>query len=472
MSYYMAFFGSIFGWSEPVLHIAFFLPAILLILGTYRLATFFSAQPLDAALITLFTPVVLISSTTLMCDILMLCFWVWGTYYWITGIRTRNFKQLSIAALLIACSALTKYFGMNLILLLIVWTIAERKRFETSIFFLIIPAIILALYHWYTTMLYGKGLLLDAVTYVSAWNPVIDKSSFTNLLIGIAFTGGCFFTILFFTHRFFNKMTWILNAIFGVIFLLTVLNLNSIGAAKISANGEIRWSYILQFSVCAIIGFNILILTIRDYYQHRDSLSLFLLLWIAGTFIFGVIINWSINGRTLLPMAPALGILIARERASKNKSATRFVPFILSGIMSLVVTYTDYSFANTVREDVSTIVGRYQFSSSSIQFQGHWGFQYYMESLGYKALDIKHPSVSKGDIITYPMNNTNLFRLPEPATEFVDSLTTHSHTWITCMNLRAGAGFYSDSFGPLPFVVGAIPSERYNIHIVRAASLP
>jgi hypothetical protein len=319
-----------------------------------------------------------------MCDILMLAFWMWGTYYWITGIQKRNFIQLSIAALLVACSALTKYFGMNLILLLIVWTIAERKRFEALIFFLLIPVIFLILYNWYTAILYGKGLLLDAVTYVSAWDPETDKSSFTNFLIGIAFTGGCFFTVLFFAHRFYNKMIWILNTIFSTIILFTILNLNYIGAAEISTNGELQWSYIIQFSVCAFAGFNILILTIKDYYQHRNSLSLFLLLWIAGTFIFAVIINWSINGRSLLPMAPALGILIARRRASKNKSVTQFVPFIISGIMSLIITYADYSFANAVREDASTIVDRYRSVSSSIQFEGHWGFQYYMESLGCK----------------------------------------------------------------------------------------
>ncbi|HEV2728962.1 MAG TPA: hypothetical protein VGV15_02930, partial [Terriglobales bacterium] len=37
-SYYMALVGSIAGWSERALHIAFLLPTLALVLGTYRLA--------------------------------------------------------------------------------------------------------------------------------------------------------------------------------------------------------------------------------------------------------------------------------------------------------------------------------------------------------------------------------------------------------------------------------------------------
>src|ERR1019366_6512114 len=77
-SYYIAFAAAILGWSEVALHAAFLLPAIAAVLGTYRLAQKFCSRPVLAALATLFTPVFLISSSTVMCDVMMVAVLVWG----------------------------------------------------------------------------------------------------------------------------------------------------------------------------------------------------------------------------------------------------------------------------------------------------------------------------------------------------------------------------------------------------------
>jgi len=74
--YFLAVAAGILGWSEVAMHAAFLLPALAVILGTYRLAARFCRQPIVAALATLFTPVFLVSSSTVMCDVLMLAFWV------------------------------------------------------------------------------------------------------------------------------------------------------------------------------------------------------------------------------------------------------------------------------------------------------------------------------------------------------------------------------------------------------------
>src|SRR5689334_12922379 len=47
--YYAAGVGAVFGWGEPVMHLAFFLPALAALWGTYRLAELFGGEPLLAA---------------------------------------------------------------------------------------------------------------------------------------------------------------------------------------------------------------------------------------------------------------------------------------------------------------------------------------------------------------------------------------------------------------------------------------
>ena len=91
-SYYIAAIGSIFGWSEMSLHAAFLFWATMSILGTFALAQRFceverrapaspasqeirppdkraNAAPFQAALFTLFTPIFLVSATSVMCPL-------------------------------------------------------------------------------------------------------------------------------------------------------------------------------------------------------------------------------------------------------------------------------------------------------------------------------------------------------------------------------------------------------------------
>src|SRR5436305_7595206 len=61
-AYHTAIVARLFGWTEPVLHIAFLLPAVLAIWGTYRLAGIFSQRPGIATFAVLLTPAFLVCS--------------------------------------------------------------------------------------------------------------------------------------------------------------------------------------------------------------------------------------------------------------------------------------------------------------------------------------------------------------------------------------------------------------------------
>src|SRR5262249_43063533 len=84
--YYMALVGSTFGWSERALHVGFLLPALGVVLGTYRLAGHFTRWALIAALAVLTAPGFLVSASSLMCDTLMVALWVWASVLWIEGL--------------------------------------------------------------------------------------------------------------------------------------------------------------------------------------------------------------------------------------------------------------------------------------------------------------------------------------------------------------------------------------------------
>ena len=471
--YYMALTAYVVGWSESGLHLAFLLPVIGFVLGTYALAKQFCSRPFDAALAAWFTPVVLVSSTTLMCDVIMLCFWVWATVLWVRGIRENSNALLIVASLFIALSALTKYFGMNLIFLLLIWTLAEKRRWENKLLFLFIPIIIMALYYWATFILYGRGLISDAANYALQFGSVGSRNYISGIFIGNAFMGGCLFTILFYINRLWHKRFLFIQIIIGIIIVSFLIWLRSLDRTVMVDDNGIRWSYILQFTLFTLAGINLLALAITDYISRKDSTSMLLLLWVLGTFLFGSLINWTINGRTLLPIAPAAGILIMRRVESRSTtipgsvSWKSFFPLILGAVLSMLIAYADYQLANTIRADTATLTTKYRSIRSNIWFEGHWGFQYYMESFGCQAIDIQTTKIPRGDFIIIPKSNTALFPIPDSYAPMYDSLLTYPLTWLTTMNTRGRAGFYSDIWGPVPFIFGNTPPERYHVRLVQ-----
>jgi len=125
--YYIALVSTILGWSEVALHFAFLLPVLAVILGTFRLAGRFCHSPTLAALVTLFTPAFLVSSTTLMSDVPMLAFWVWALVFWVEGTEENNLRKLFAAGCLVSFAEITKYYAISLIPLLAAYSIISRR---------------------------------------------------------------------------------------------------------------------------------------------------------------------------------------------------------------------------------------------------------------------------------------------------------------------------------------------------------
>ena len=144
-----------------------------------------------AALATLFTPVFLVSSTTVMCDVMMLAFWVWAAAFWLEGLEENRSGKLFAACGLIALAALTKYFGACLIPLLVAPGVIGKRRFRQWAAPMLIPLATLCAYQWITRSLYGHALLSEATDYAKYAKGLFEVSGINSGLIALAFTGGC-----------------------------------------------------------------------------------------------------------------------------------------------------------------------------------------------------------------------------------------------------------------------------------------
>jgi len=470
-SYYLAGVGNVVGSSEVALHLAFLLPALIVVLGTYQLARRFTGSPLFAAAATLLTPGFLVSSTSVMCDTMMLAAWILAVLLWMKGLDRNNPAMLAASGLVIAFCALSKYFGMALIPLLLVYTIARQRRVSSSALFLLIPVLALAGYQHWTHQLYGKGLLFQAADYATHqkvnWTGQVAKS-----LVGLTFAGGCALPILLFTPFVWRRRSLLFGTI-AVVIAAFCCAMSWVNVANFDHVQSSRAWLGLQLGLFLAGGASVIALAVADWWKRKDAGSLLLGLWVLGTFFFAAFVNWTVNARSVLPLIPAAAILLARrlDLSSTKVLASkglirRSLPLAVSGALSLWVTWADFQQANAQRT-AAEYVREHCPAGTKVNFEGHWGFQYYMERFGFHPIEPQNFHTGNGDVAVIPENNTNTFSISKQFIASESDLTVLVDAGASTMNFWMGAGFYTDAWGPLPYAFGNVPPERYALQVLK-----
>jgi ABC-type phosphate/phosphonate transport system permease subunit len=136
---------------------------------------------------------------------------------------------LVCSAVLITACALTKYYGMTLIPLLLAYSLVKRRGWVWRTTYLVIPVVILAWYQWATQEIYGRGLLLDAASYATNIQSHFGRWSIPKVLVGLAFAGGCMIVVLVFTSQLWSRLTIIAGVLLAAIVTVIISSVEMIG---------------------------------------------------------------------------------------------------------------------------------------------------------------------------------------------------------------------------------------------------
>ncbi len=474
-AYYIAGAAELFGWSEPALHAVFLLPAIGAVWGTWFLARLLCGRPVWAALLGLATPAFLVSSSNVMCDTMMLCLWTWSIALWVGGVRFNRIPLLAIAAFLVSAAALTKYFAIALIPLLGVYTVLQRRKPTWQLCWLLIPVGVLAVYQFWTWRHYGRGLLGDAANFawrieaVSGPGQVFAEETVSSkILVALSFTGGSYLALLLCAPWLWSKRSLAAVGLLGLAtsacarWCFSTSYLNALHRALPFDMGTA-----LQFGLWAAVGVLVLWLALADLAKNQSADAALLTVWVLGTFFFAGFVNWTCNVRSLLPISPALGILIVRRLEQNSTPALRGVRWswvlIPAVIVSSLVSWADLCLADSARTAAARIAAVLKAEPGPLWFQGHWGFQYYMQAHGGRPVDVSDPKSLPGEIMIMPSNNTDVIFYDHKFFDSVQELEYPVCLGLATLDERAGAGFYSGIWGPMPFVFGTVPVEKYAI---------
>jgi hypothetical protein len=470
-SYYLALAALLLGWSEVALHVAYLVPAAAAAVGTFLLARRFCSRPLAAALFVLSSPVFLMSATVLTSDLLMLAIWVWAVELWLRGIEGRRQAALGGSALLVGLAALTKYFAISLIPLLLVDAWARRRRLASL--WLLLPVSMLALYELITRSMYGRGLLSQAGGYTSYIRRLDSASQYVELekaLVGVAFAGGCLLLVLLFAPGLWSRKQLAAGLIVGLAAAASLMWVELLYGYPLVGPDGLKWPVIAHLSVFLLAGLGVAGLAVARLSSGLTADNLLLSLWALGTLVFASVLNWTVNGRSVLPALPAIGILLllrleARRTTDDARFTLRLYGTMAAGLaIALAVTWADLRLAGAGREAARRVAALEESATGPIWFQGHWGFQWYMEQQGARALDLGNVSLPRGAILVLPENNTAVRGLPPEVVGLVDMLELPVG-WVTTMSPGTGAAYYAArTRGPLPFAFGPAPPERYFVY--------
>jgi hypothetical protein len=181
-------------------------------------------------------------------------------------------------------------------------------------------------------------------------------------------------------------------------------------------------------------------------------------------------LNWTVSARSFLPLVPAAAILIVRGMAQNISEPTPrksfFWPLVFSTGTSLLIATADFLLANSARAAARQLAAENQPSTQALWFQGHCGFQFYLQKSGARPVDFSQSILAPDSIMVLPANNSNLI---SPDADDVEMLATPEFavcSWLSTVHAATGAGFYGAG-GLLPFVFGPVPVERYFIFRVR-----
>jgi hypothetical protein len=168
-----------------------------------------------------------------------------------------------------------------------------------------------------------------------------------------------------------------------------------------------------------------------------------------------------------------VGILIVRRLATLREAGwqpgriARLGALAAAGAVAVGVVWSDARWANGVREAADALANEHAHAGRTTYANADWGMQFYLEAGGVRTLDLDRDTLVRGDLLILSSNNTNPRRI---AAEDARLIATRSHPepiWGMTHSLAFGAGFYSSILGPLPYVFGPAPPDRYDVWRVK-----
>jgi hypothetical protein len=201
-----------------------------------------------------------------------------------------------------------------------------------------------------------------------------------------------------------------------------------------------------------------------DAIERRDRVQLALWVWLL--LAMPVIIYVHLPSKYLLPSVPAAAILVVRAMPEAQRAVTRWLmPAVVAAgvVLGLLILIGIRDLAETQRRAVVELIDPQIKTGEQVWFAGHWGFQWYAEKAGAKAVTLEPPLPQFGDVIVVSEIDFPFFEQRWTRKRVQKRLCYASTPWGRVMDFEGHAGFFSSPFGYLPWVWGSGEASCFEV---------
>ena len=443
---------------ERGLHAVFALFAVAATQATYALARRVTRTPLEAGLLLAVVPAFWVSATSLMIDVPLIAAMTAALLALVVA-QERDAVGWSLVSGLCAAFAVgAKYFGLAIVPLLAVQLVsyasqeARGSQREAGRALRHAGAVVLPLVAFGLWWIASDGHFMEAVGYRSEQRAAFATWLAVHGLSGATFTAG----LLGFPVAMLGGVLAVpAQRGIGLIALGVGVAAGLLQAALWPGLGP--GAHVLAAVLAA--AFAVFVATGIGA-PPRDPLVRTLWLWLCGALLFAIAINWTLNARTVLLLAPPAVLLFVR--ACEDRVALRRAAIGVTAGIGLCVVVADAELAGFGPAEAERV--RTGLAGERVRFAGHWGFQHYMEAAGYAHIDLARPVVAPGTVVVAPVMhqvaNGGIAHLAPRSR----SVLERERRWpVAVMDPEAGAGLHGSFLGPLPFAFARGPLERVEV---------
>ncbi|MBI5507363.1 MAG: hypothetical protein HY903_01295 [Deltaproteobacteria bacterium] len=221
----------------------------------------------------------------------------------------------------------------------------------------------------------------------------------------------------------------------------------TVGAALALATPWSAFFYVVL--PAAVLGAVALFDIVVEGYRRRDQAQLVMGLWLLIAVPTAMYDHLPV--KYLVPAAPAMAILLARHGASlgtRVRALLASAALVVGLVVGVLVNLADQELAEIGRRG-GAVVAEEVARGETVWMDGGWGFQWYAMRAGARALATTPPLPQPGDVVVSGPQGGRLQGLPRRSLERQEIFDRPGGRV-----LGAGAGFYSDTFGFLPWSYG------------------
>ncbi len=202
---------------------------------------------------------------------------------------------------------------------------------------------------------------------------------------------------------------------------------------------------------------------LADGRRRRDAVQIVLGLWLLVS--LPVTLYLHMPSKYLLASAPAAAILVGRLLASRPAAFQRALlgATVAAGLLlGVSILRADAAFAGLGRRAAAELIAPHVAAGHNVWFAGHWGFQWYAEKAGARCLTITPPRPLQGDLAVSSLRTRGHAIHLFPKRKLLATLEDDTPGG-RIMSTNLGSGFYSNSWGYLPWAWGNEVLDRFDL---------